>query len=171
MSPVLASRDEGARVDVDRVRVERDGLARHREARWIGRGQRSAKSEEGFPKPAPGLGKRPVTPEQRCQLVSGVRHPGGHGEVGEQRLGLPGPQAHGRPGPDPGLKIAHEREAESHRARAPVVSQDRVPPSVANPEAMSTDLQRPRSESPAWRRDGIGHGAGGPLPGHRTASP
>jgi hypothetical protein len=97
---------EGSGVDVDRVRIERDGLAAPDETCWVRRGQRSTESKEGLPEATARLGLRSIAPEKRRELVPRVGLPRGPREVSQQRLGLAGAEPQRRPGSEPGLEVA-----------------------------------------------------------------
>jgi hypothetical protein len=105
-------------VDVDRVRIERDGLAAPDETCWVRRGQRSTESKEGLPEATARLGLRSIAAEKRRELVPRVGLPRGPREVSQQRLGLAGAEPQRRPGSEPGLEVAQEHECEPHRLPA-----------------------------------------------------
>jgi hypothetical protein len=109
---------EGHGIDIDRVRIEGNGVSGESQARRVGGGKGSAKSKQGFAQAVARSRLRAVAPEKHGQLVARVGLPGGHRQVCEQRLGLPRPEPQGMSWSEPGLEVAQEREAESHHARA-----------------------------------------------------
>ena len=91
------------------VRLHRPGgqgdrIARHDEATTLGGTERLAKHEERLAQRVPGGCGRRVRPEQRGQLVPGMRLVCGEGQISEEGLGLPGGHRDRRAGAAPRLE-------------------------------------------------------------------
>lgn len=104
-------------VDGDRRRVERHRARLQAKPGRTGGDQDLAKREERLAQTTPRLWFAHPAPEQRGKLVTGVGPARRTGEVGQQRLSLPGRQSHDRPGGQLRVKAAEERESEPGQSR------------------------------------------------------